>query len=72
MNVPEGGVWEEPDWELRENWSPDERARQYYHACRHVQHFIWPLVVVAKNEARHNSTGVCALCISEAVHERTT
>lgn len=68
----EGAMWEGLPWILVE----DQRCRSFgdTHPCRHCHSVVvssrettWvcPIVVVARNEAGCNSTGVCLRCILE-------
>ncbi len=70
----EGGIWEEKEWELRQDQVSHIYGRLYTR-CRHSSEVfpdgtvITPWVVVARTESGYNSIGICANCIIEAMNE---
>ena len=81
IDVPVGGLWEFRNWALHRDYVVSDSALfGAQHAgplCPHCtpvagatgpfSNWMCPLVVVARNEAGCNSTGMCALCIVDAV-----
>jgi hypothetical protein len=65
ITYPEGGIWEDCEFSLVVDFKPEY---DIYNKCRHTRHDgTRPLLIVAQNEGGFNTTGVCALCIKEAV-----
>lgn len=76
---PIGGMWEYSNWDVHVDavitvWA-DTVPCKHCHSPSTITHAnptytqeqcICPFVVVAENEARFNSTGVCMQCIVEA------
>ena len=71
----EGVMWEDNPWTIETDYKCSEYGGT---PCRHCydegstyleRTWICPRVVIAKNEAGYNSTGVCLDCILEAVEE---
>lgn len=62
--VPQGGLWEYESWDLCTNCTHNGPE-----TCPHGRNNVYPAVIVAYNEAGHNTTGVCLLCVIEAARE---
>jgi hypothetical protein len=76
--VAEGSLWEGPSFEIH----TDYILSNYEEHCRHCrgpftrelltnklvpEYYICPVVIVAHNEGGYNSTGLCGLCVKEAL-----
>ena len=76
FSVNIGGMWEDTNWEIRFNnkvcFGGDIQPCPHCGPVQEeptkwkTQFVICPRVVVATNEGRYNSTGVCLDCILEA------
>ncbi len=78
ITIENGGIWEEPSWEINFNYHGDE----YLNQCRHCVlispghprwvaeggpgQFLVPRLVMGINEGGFNSVGICLDCILEA------
>jgi len=63
MIINKGGIWENEEFEIRENYELDK----YDNTCKHVKNGILKGVVVAMNEGGYNSTGICCECLAESL-----
>lgn len=66
-----GGIWDDPDWSLIVDSEENDR---YGNLCPHAifvrqekdyKVYRMPAIIVAHNQGRHDSTGVCLHCVLE-------
>ena len=75
VRIDHGGMWEETYWDVEMDYECSSLGGGK--PCKHCnsegvnEHgdktWICPSVVVAYNEGRNNSTGICLQCIQEAI-----